>query len=116
MNDTKWREFKNAMYEELPFPPAYRRKDVLDAEYVPFSEDAWYLGDYEEGLAPFYSVEWIEVRPRLVKRRGRLIESEMECIENEFVSILKKYNIPHKCNNGSYLIYGYASDFEGVVT
>jgi len=115
MNRTKWLEFQTAMYDELPFPPAYSRKDVLDIGYEPFTEDAWYLGDYEEGLQPFYSIEWIEVRPRIIKSQGRLVKGKVECIEEKFISILKKYNIPYKDNNGSYLIYGYVSDFTGIV-
>ena len=115
MNKTKWREFCNAMYEELPFPPAYNRKDVLEADYKPFSEDVWYIGDYDEGINPLYSIEWIEVRPRRVISRGRLVKGKIESIEEQFVEVLKKYNIPYKHQEGSYFIYGYAYDFSEIV-
>ncbi|WP_193775210.1 DUF6678 family protein [Vibrio vulnificus] len=35
MNKTKWLEFANAVYQELSFPPAYSRKDVLEKDYTP---------------------------------------------------------------------------------
>ncbi|KJY66348.1 DUF6678 family protein [Vibrio nigripulchritudo] len=114
MNKTKWLEFANAMYQELAFPPAYSRKDVLDKDYTPLEDDAWYLGDYE-GLQPYYSIEWIEVKPKVTKSRGLLMTNEVESIENEFIAVLRKYNIPYEHKNGSYFIYGYASDFSNIV-
>ncbi|EGQ8033573.1 hypothetical protein G5Y03_004517 [Vibrio parahaemolyticus] len=36
MNKTKWLEFANAVYQELSFPPAYSRKDVLEKDYIPW--------------------------------------------------------------------------------
>lgn len=114
MNNTKWREFCNAMNEELPFPPAYHRKDVLDADYTPLAEDVWYLGDYVEGIHPFYSIEWIEVRPRRVVSLGRLVKGMVESIEKPFVAVLQKYNIPYKVKNGSYFIYGYSNNFNNI--
>ncbi|HHY0517210.1 TPA: DUF6678 family protein [Vibrio parahaemolyticus] len=115
MNKTKWLEFANAMYQELSFPPAYSRKDVLEKDYTPLEDDAWYLGDYKEGLPPYYSIEWIEVKPRVAKSQGLLLAGEVESIESEFIAILGKYNIPYEYKNGSYFIYGYASDFSNIV-
>ncbi|MEJ3626012.1 DUF6678 family protein [Vibrio vulnificus] len=115
MNKTKWLEFANAMYQELPFPPAYSRKDVLEQGYTPLEDDVWYLGDYKEGLLPYYSIEWIEVKPKITNPRGLLMANEVESIESEFIAVLEKYNIPYEHKNGSYFIYGYASDFSNIV-
>jgi len=115
MNKTKWLEFANAMYQELAFPPAYSRKDVLEKGYTPLEDDAWYLGDYKEGLQPYYSIEWIEVKPKVTKPLGHLMANEVESIESEFIAVLGKYNIPYEHKNGSYFIYGYASDFSNIV-
>jgi len=115
MSKTKWREFCDAMYDELPFPPAYDRKDILEDEYKPFTKDVDYLGDYFEGIHPFYSIEWIEVRPRRLISQGRLVKGKIESIEEQFIEVLRKYNIPYKINDGSYLIYGYASNFSEIL-
>ena len=115
MNKTKWLKFENAMYQELPFPPAYSRKDILEKDHTPLEDDAWYLGDYKEGLLPYYSIEWIEVKPKITKSRGLFMANEVESIESEFLNILEKYSIPYEHKNGSYFIYGYASDFSNIV-
>lgn len=114
MNNTKWRAFCDAMYEALPFPPPYIRKDVLNNDAQPFDEDVWYIGNYDEGIHPFYSIEWIAVRPRRLISRGRLVKNELESIEAQFIEVLKKYHIPYQHKEDVFFIYGYASDFSVI--
>ena len=38
---------------------------------------------------------------------GRLIESKVIDETDEFLKILKKFNIPFEEQNGTYIIYGY---------
>lgn len=38
---------------------------------------------------------------------GRLIESKVIDETDEFLEILKKFNIPIEEQNGTYIIYGY---------
>ena len=111
MNTTKWKELQNAI-DDLPFPPPYVLKDVCkDEANVPkFDEDVSYWGLWsDEGLCwgHYFAIEWIKVRPRYTRHRGQLVEPEIIEITDEFVEILKKYNIPYEEENGVYTIYGY---------
>lgn len=108
MNDTKWRELQNAI-NYLPFPPPYILKYITDeTEPMPFNEDVTYWGDWtDEPLTPFFCIEWVKVRPRYLKYRGRLIKHELVDETEQFLSILQKYSIPYDEENGMYIIYGY---------
>ena len=118
MNNTKWKELKNGI-SELPFPPPFVIKTVDDeeTEYHQFNEDVYYGGDWGLYLdnylggdvyaTPFYAIEWIKIRPRMLKHQGRLIQSKLIDETEEFLAILEKYNIPYEEQNGTYLIYGY---------
>lgn len=108
MNNTKWRELQNAI-DDLPFPPPYELKYITDkVEPIPFNKDVTYWGDWtDEPLTPFFRIEWVKVRPRYLKYKGRLIKHELIDETEEFVSILQKYSIPYDEEDGTYIIYGY---------
>jgi len=114
MNDTKWIELQNAI-DDLPFPPPYIMKLIFDYDGLchpdKISDAPHYLGDWSsywnEGLPPFFIIEWLKVCPRYGKYRGRLVNDEIWDETEEFVTILKKYNIPHEKENGIFTIYGY---------
>ena len=118
MNDTKWSELRTAMMNEMPFLPPYILKFVFDDE--PIGSKGFY--NNEKGVTDWHSVfaidgqyfngsfavEWIKIRPRLLKHRGKLVEPEVIDAEDIFVEILKKYSIPYECEaDGVYCIYGY---------
>ncbi len=116
MNDTKWKELRNAMWNEMPFPPPFILKTIFE-EGCPqesfFQTDVTYLGDWDESflydnyLEMWFVIEWIKVRPRYLKKRGRLIKPELIDATGLFVDILTKYHIPYEEKNGVYCIYGY---------
>lgn len=118
MNNTKWRELKKGI-AELPFLPPFVIKSVDEEEtsYHQFDEDCYNTGDWGLYLdnylggdiysTPFYAVEWIKIRPRLLEHQGRLIESKIIDETDEFLAILRKYSIPFEEQNGTYIIYGY---------
>lgn len=112
MNDTKWRELQDAVINTLLFPPPYQAKYLLEGRLYPeeFETDVSYWGDWIEGIVPFYSVEWIRVRPRYLKHRGRLVSPEVIDITDEFVKLLKELSIPYRLENDTYIIYGYVAD------
>jgi hypothetical protein len=113
MNDTKWLELQDAVYE-LPFlPPNIVKCVTYDDEY-PIGQllDApTYIGDWssfwEEGLPEFFTIEWMRVRPRHGKHRGRLVDPEILDETREFEAILKRLHIPHEEQDGTFTIYGY---------
>ncbi len=115
MNNTKWQEFKEAMEQEMPFPPPYIYKTLFEkdeGEYFGFSEDVPYVGDYDDESFADYDykiIEWVKVRPRYCEYHGGRLagKSILHDAEQEFVEILKKYSIPYEVERGTYIIYGY---------
>lgn len=112
MNATKWRELRDGVAEELPFAPAFQRKDVLEAVPYPedFDEDASHIGDWPAGLDRCDGIEWIQVRPRRLLHRGRLVPDEVEEIEKAFVILLQRIGVPFVREPGAIRIYGYTAD------
>jgi hypothetical protein len=112
MNNTKWERLQSAVLNTLSFPPPYQAKYVLSEIPSPehFESDVWYFGDWIEGITPFYSVEWIRVRPRYLRHQGKLLKPEVIDISKEFLSILRDLRIPYRLDNDSYFIYGYIAD------
>lgn len=53
------------------------------------------------------AIEWMKIRPRYLKHRGKLIPPELVDASTEFEGILDKYHIPYEEQNGTYCIYGY---------
>lgn len=109
MSDTTWRELVAAV-KKLPFAPAFQIKEVLAATPVPssFDEDVWYAGDWDEGLSLFYSIEWIRVRPRILRHRGNNVSPAVEDIESAVVAALREVGVPHRKRDGGIAIFGYA--------
>ncbi len=118
MNNTKWRELK-AGVSELPFEPPFVIKDVdvEESDYHKFDKDsyypgAWglYLDNYLGGdmyATPFFEVEWIKVRPRMLERQGELMDDKVIDETEEFLEVLRRYNIPFEEKDGVFTIYGY---------
>ena len=116
MNDTKWLELQREV-ESLPFYPPLIVKCLTAPDDYPIGElvDApRYLGDWssfwQEGLPPFINIEWIRVRPRHGKYRGRLVPDEILDETEEFLSIMDKLSIPYEEDSedsGTFIIYGY---------
>lgn len=118
MNNTKWKELKKGV-SELPFLPPFVIKavDEEETEYHQFLHDEYrsgdwglYLDNYLGGdiyAVPYYAVEWIKIRPRILEHQGRLVESKVIDESEEFLVMLKKYNIPYVVQGEVYIIYGY---------
>jgi hypothetical protein len=115
MNGTKWRALV-ARVKTLPFPPPFQVKSVLAATPVPasFDSDVWYLGDWNEGLSPYYDVEWIRVRARIVKTHGKYAKAEIEDIEDQFLAILMDIGVPHRKSGDCVEIFGYTESTAGL--
>ncbi|WP_052343630.1 DUF6678 family protein [Bacillus massiliigorillae] len=114
MNNTKWGKLQKSIINDFPILPPYQAKYVLEDTPKPelFEGDVWYLGDWVEGILPFYSVEWIRVKPRYLKHRGILIQDEVIDFTNEFRTLLQELKIPYVEKNNDFYIYGYLSNTE----
>jgi hypothetical protein len=113
MNDTKWLELQESV-KKLPFPPPYIQKLVLDeTDYkkLILSDAPQYLGDwtpfYNEGLPLFFEIEWMKIRPRYARYRGRLVKPEILDESEQFEQILKECFIPYEEDSGTFTIFGY---------
>ena len=114
MNNTKWEELITAIRNEMPLPPPFEMKyltqdDIFQSNVL--KEDVDYWGDwYGEHFPPkeyYFNIEWLKVRPRYLKYRGKLITHEVVDESKIFEAILIRYNIPYVEENGLYCIYGY---------
>jgi hypothetical protein len=118
MNDTKWLKLQKAI-DSLPFPPPFSERLLTYTDDYPISPMVEGLRTcygnchgnwssfWEEGLAPFFVIEWLKVKPRYAKYRGRLVADEIFDETEEFVALLKKLSIPYEEENGLFMIYGY---------
>lgn len=118
MNTTKWRKVKKII-GELPFQPPFVIKEIDEAEtaYHMFDQDVYYVGDcglyldnYLGGdmdATPYFAVEWVKVRPRILQEQGRLVPPKVIDETQLFVEGLKKCNIPFEESDSSIIIYGY---------
>lgn len=114
MNDTKWLELQ-AGIQSLPFPPAYNVQLLLsekeDSFLYELKNEPAFFGDWssywEEGLPIFFTIEWMEIRPRHRKSQGRLLDDIISDETDELLALLDTLNIPFETNHGSVFIYGY---------
>lgn len=113
MNNTKWNELVTAIKQEMPFPPPFDIKYLTEentfCHYLD-DGDVDYCGDWSSAFPPqeyYFQIEWIHVRPRYLKYRGRLVEPEVIDGSEIFESILKRYHIFYEEKDGLYYIYGY---------
>lgn len=121
MNNTKWRELRTSMLNEMPFVPPYDYKTLFDDSDYITKEHVQHLIK-NEGPSCFCSldgesfnflnykaIEWLKVRPHFfIEEGGQLVKKNLwyDC-EKEFIEILKSYSIPYEVQNGVYTIYGY---------
>jgi len=88
---------KVTRYSELSLFPPYimERVTVSDKCNVGKLDDAprcignW-SSYWQEGMPPFFNIEWINVRPRHGIYRGRLVDDDVLDATEEFIAILKK--------------------------
>jgi hypothetical protein len=114
MNDSKWIELQIGI-EKLPFPPAYNVQLIHSEKREPclheLKNEPSFFGDWssywEEGLPIFFTIEWMEIRPKHRKRIGRLVPDIISDESNELLALLDKLNISFQTINGSVFIYGY---------
>ncbi len=111
MNATRWHALQQAVYDELPFPPPFAVKYVLDDAQSPvvFDQDVWYHGDWHEGLSALYDVEWIRIRPRYLRHRGQLVAPEVVSCAAELRAVLVRLNIPYHDDGDVITVYGYGA-------
>ncbi len=113
MNNTKWKELRNAMIHDMPFPPPYVVKTVkeIESEKHLFDDDVTYQWDWSEEtlrqIWDFKNIERIKIRPRYWEYQGKLMPHKVIDETDMFIKILQKYNIPYEEANGTYIIYGY---------
>ena len=108
MNDTKWRALI-AGIDKLPFPPPYQRKDVLLADPEPsvFDSDVSYHGDWQDGLYPLFSVEWIRIRPRHLQHIAHLLPEAVVDCETELEQVLRSLGQHYEKIGDCIWIYAY---------
>lgn len=117
MNNTKWRQLKEAVLTTLPFVPPLQIKTIFEDTPNPqnFDHDVDYHGgDWMDGV-PRRLIEWIRVRPKRLESSGLLLPPKEIDITKEFLEILHKYKIPYKEADNTIYIYGYIRDTSSLI-
>ncbi len=111
MNNTRWIELRKAIATELPWPPAYQLKSLLNDKPDPQQFDLTppYFGDWSDSLIwqNTLDIEWIRVTHYYSKYRGALIAPEVISIEAELRDLLRRLDTPRIYHEDSTLIFGY---------
>ncbi|MFN4296057.1 MAG: DUF6678 family protein [Brevundimonas sp.] len=109
MNATKWRELRDAVLNELPFPPMFQMQPILGPRFDPYPPYVpGHYGGWDHDLEPFWHVEWVQVRPRYERGRGVLVTPVIEDCSEQFRAILDRLNVPYAERGQDFWIYGYA--------
>ncbi|MFN2301427.1 MAG: DUF6678 family protein [Gammaproteobacteria bacterium] len=105
-SEVQWTALQRAVETELPFPPPYQFKCFGYPPHPdPFDADVDYWGDWSDAcLRPFEQLEWLRVRPRYLKHRGRLVAPEVVDIEREFVMLLERLTVPYERDGEAIVI------------
>lgn len=118
MNDTRWRELRDAV-ATLPFAPAFQRQDVLGPrEPLWASDQTPCTGDWShEGLEPFFMIEWIRIVPKLWAEQGRLLPMKPagDCTV-ELRQMLDRLRLPYREDQRGFWVYGYAPGDPSTLT
>ena len=118
MNNTKWRQLKEAVLTTLPFVPPLQIKMVLEDTPNPQNfendNDDYGSGDWMDGV-PRLLIEWIRDRPGRLGSMGLIIPPKVIDISKEFLEILNKFKIPYKIDNNTIYIYGYIRDTGSLI-
>jgi hypothetical protein len=106
MSNEKWKTLILSI-ENLSFAPAYQLKLVGQQAYPEkFDEEVVYYGDWsDECLFPYNEIEWIAIKPRVLKHVGKLVSKKINSIEEQVLSILHQQQISYKYKNGNIIIY-----------
>lgn len=102
MNDTKWRELREAMLS-LQRRPKYRLQCLLSPPTDPDDWDSeWYYH-----LPTFVWIEWLDIDPIHRARRGHLVQDERTDLTSELIPLLEQHSIPFEANGPYLRIHGY---------
>lgn len=109
MNRTRWEKLSEAVYVELPFPPAFDLQTVLGKREAPMdTRAAPFPGDWRE-LEPFFEIEWLRVIPRYSRHVAMLLADEVVDCTDAFRDLLVRLGVPFREDEArTFWIYGYA--------
>jgi len=112
MNNTKWRELREAM-DEWGNAPAYEIKYLFneiseaDVEQA-VAETTMAIGDWGYGhFYPMFDIEWVKIRKLRSVFRGHLIVREIVDNSEGIRAILERFTIPYVENEFCFTVYGY---------
>ena len=112
MNNTKWRELREAM-DEWGNAPAYEIKYLFDEKSEAEVEQAVAettvaIGDWgDEHFYPMFDIEWVKIRKLRSVFRGHLIAREIVDNSEGIRAILEQFTIPYVENEFCFTVYGY---------
>ena len=103
LNDTKWERLFRS-FQILDDILDFRRKDVRDpSSEAPLHWDA----DLYHVMGAWHSIEWLEVRAKVSRSRGALLQVTVEDHTARLLEAVKSAGVPFEMTEEGIRIWGY---------
>lgn len=109
MNNTKWKELREAM-DALEHSPAFIVKYLLNEEQeTPDFEDIpRYAGDWSEDcFSASFAIEWLKIHAKFRSFQGHLLPDAVADFSDVIQAALEKHHIPYEKQGDIFTIFGY---------
>jgi hypothetical protein len=93
LNNTKWEELREAMYNLGELTPRWRTRDV--SGYISSWDGDWF---YHLGNGGYDSIEWVEIQ---------ILSAEQDAA---VLALIQQIHLPGQRIERGFRIYGYATD------
>ena len=103
MNNTKWDRLRSLMLDESGKLPSWKVKELM-SEY---NEESRWEPDWRYHLPGYRHIEWLDINPRKMERRGQLLRDKVTDHSEYFIRLLKENNIPFSIEADNIRIWGY---------
>ncbi len=105
MTDTKWRRLLDALLspDQLRCALDYRRKDIQEGarDLTIWDEDEYHV------FGGWDAIEWLDIRARILRRRGALQDPIIEDRTDELVAVLRSISVPFSLTKEGVRVWGY---------
>ena len=91
------------MLDESGKLPSWKVKELM-SEY---NEESRWEPDWRYHLPGYRHIEWLDINPRKMERRGQLLRDKVTDHSEYFIRLLKENNIPFSIEADNIRIWGY---------
>ena len=103
MNNTKWEKLRSLMLDEAEKLPSWKFKSLMDS----YNEECRWELEWRYHIPNFKTVEWLDINPRKIERRGKLLKDTVTDHSDYFSQIIYEIKINFRMEAGNIRIWGY---------